>query len=368
MHHAFKRLLALLLLASTQASVVHAQTINRDLSVDLRPVKSALTASDDVEFIVEIRNNGNRPLRLLKWDIPGETDETSFFEVSRDGREVLYIGKHYKRGKPTAADFLLLKAGETLSRTVELSTQFDFTVTGSYQVQYAPHHFLPAEQALSSSKAAEAVAGIGTSPSVIVWVQGASESLIEKNLQSAYASGPITMQGVSYAANCSSSRRTTIASAVSAANTMATNAKSYLQNRPTSTRATSTRYKTWFGSYIASRWTTATNHFINIDDALDNKSLVFDCGCTSSAYAYVYPTQPYRIYLCNAFWGAPMTGTDSKGGTIVHELSHFNVVAATDDHAYGQSAAKSLAISNPTQALDNADNHEYFAENTPALQ
>ena len=52
---------------------------------------------------------------------------------------------------------------------------------------------------------------------------------------------------------------------------------------------------------------------------------------------------------------------------MVHELSHFNVVAATDDHAYGQSSAASLAISNPTMALDNADSHEYFAENTPFL-
>jgi peptidyl-Lys metalloendopeptidase len=81
----------------------------------------------------------------------------------------------------------------------------------------------------------------------------------------------------------------------------------------------------------------------------------------------VYPTQPYKIYVCNAFWSAPTSGTDSKGGTLVHELSHFNAVAATDDHAYGQSAAASLAISNPTRALDNADSHEYFAENTPGL-
>jgi peptidyl-Lys metalloendopeptidase len=71
--------------------------------------------------------------------------------------------------------------------------------------------------------------------------------------------------------------------------------------------------------------------------------------------------------VCNAFWNAPMTGTDSKGGTLVHEMSHFTVVADTDDHAYGQSACKNLAISSPTRALDNADSHEYFAENTPSL-
>ncbi len=63
-----------------------------------------------------------------------------------------------------------------------------------------------------------------------------------------------------------------------------------------------------------------------------------------------------------------MTGTDSKAGTLVHEMSHFTAVAGTDDHAYGQTNAKSLAISNPDLALNNADSHEYFAENTPFLQ
>jgi peptidyl-Lys metalloendopeptidase len=48
-------------------------------------------------------------------------------------------------------------------------------------------------------------------------------------------------------------------------------------------------------------------------------------------------------------------------------MTHFNVVAGTDDWAYGQSAAASLATSNPARAVDNADSHEYFAENTPAL-
>ncbi len=35
--------------------------------------------------------------------------------------------------------------------------------------------------------------------------------------------------------------------------------------------------------------------------------------------------------------------------------------------SYGQSAAASLAISNPGKAVDNADSHEYFGENTPSL-
>jgi peptidyl-Lys metalloendopeptidase len=84
-------------------------------------------------------------------------------------------------------------------------------------------------------------------------------------------------------------------------------------------------------------------------------------------YAYVYPNQPYNIYLCRVFWTAPMTGTDSKAGTLIHEMSHFTVVAGTEDWAYGQTNAKALASSDPDRAVDNADNHEYFAENTPPL-
>jgi peptidyl-Lys metalloendopeptidase len=79
----------------------------------------------------------------------------------------------------------------------------------------------------------------------------------------------------------------------------------------------------------------------------------------------VYPNSAYEIFVCRAFWPAPATGTDSKAGTLIHEMSHFTVVAGTNDWVYGQTGAKNLAISNPTNAVDNADSHEYFAENNP---
>ena len=361
-------LILLSALAASAISTVHAAS-DATVTVEFRAVRSALTANDDVEFQLDFRNNSRRAVRLLKWDIPGETDEGSFFEVKRDGMDVLYIGKHYKRGQPTAADFVVLRPGATLSRKIDLSTQFDFTVTGSYQISYTPHHELPFDRSnlVANKIGAEAVVSPSHSGAVVIWVQGASESLIEKQLLNQYATSPIVMQSVGYAANCSNSQRSSIGSAVNAANNMATESKGYLQGTPTANRASSQRYTTWFGSYTSSNWGIATNHFVAIDDALDSKPLEFDCGCSNSAYAYVYPTQPYKIYLCNAFWSAPMTGTDSKGGTIIHELSHFNVVAGTDDHAYGQTAAKRLAKRSPKKALYNAENHEYFAENTPSL-
>jgi peptidyl-Lys metalloendopeptidase len=165
------------------------------------------------------------------------------------------------------------------------------------------------------------------------------------------------------ATNCTSSRITTLSSAHAQAKTYAANSVSYLN-----AGSTGARYTTWFGSYTSSRYTTVKSHFTKINSALINSAITYDCYCqpsSASAYAYVYPSQPYIIHLCNAFWSAPTAGTDSRGGTIIHEMSHFTVNGGTGDYAYGQSSAKSLATSNPSTAIQNADNHEYFSENTP---
>jgi peptidyl-Lys metalloendopeptidase len=48
-------------------------------------------------------------------------------------------------------------------------------------------------------------------------------------------------------------------------------------------------------------------------------------------------------------------------------MSQFEVVAATDDVVYGQAGARDFADSDPDLAITNADSHEYFVENAPAL-
>ncbi|KJA28634.1 hypothetical protein HYPSUDRAFT_128952 [Hypholoma sublateritium FD-334 SS-4] len=161
---------------------------------------------------------------------------------------------------------------------------------------------------------------------------------------------------------CTTARQTLLNTAIASAETYAANAKSYLSSHTTAT----TRYTTWFGAFTTARYQTVVSHFTLID-ANNFSAFTFDCSCTDSAYAYVYPDTFGKIYLCSAFWSAGNTGTDSKAGTIIHESSHFTNNGGTDDHAYGQTAAKSLATSSPARAVLNADSHEYFAENTPAL-
>ncbi len=170
-------------------------------------------------------------------------------------------------------------------------------------------------------------------------------------------------EGLSFT-NCSSSQQSGVTTAVNGAKTYSTGAKNYLLGKTYST--VGPRYTSWFGAKNSSRFNTTKSHYTSIENAFLTKPVVVDCGCTENYYAYVYPTQPYKIYVCNAFWSAPNTGTDSRAGTLVHEMSHFNIVASTDDWAYGQTACRSLATSNAKKAVDNADSHEYFAENTPS--
>lgn len=299
-----------------------------ELAFTLAVPNAVAPARDAVNVTVTMTNVADHAVRVLRYQTPIDGIKEDLFRVSREGLPVEYLGRHYKWAAPQASDFLTLGSGQAVTATVDLATAYDFATTGTYELAY----------------------GAGDVDNLT----GGVTVQVEGRQFTVPGGANLTTTG------CSSSRISALTTAYASARTMASSALSYLNN---TTPSGTTRYTTWFGAFTSSRWNTAKSHFTQISSRLSNE--VADCTCTDSAYAYVYPGQPYKIYLCNAFWSAPNTGTDSRAGTLIHEMSHFNVVAGTDDHAYGQSACKNLARSSPTRALDNADSHEYFAENTP---
>ena len=80
------------------------------------------------------------------------------------------------------------------------------------------------------------------------------------------------------------------------------------------------------------------------------------------AYAYVYPDKEDTIYLGEGFADAPDIGMNSKAGTLIHEVSHYNSVGGTEDHEYGIEENIKLASKSSNKALNNADSFEYFME------
>ncbi|UVW27918.1 M35 family metallo-endopeptidase [Massilia sp. H6] len=359
--------------AATLMVACGAMAAPQGVTVSVVPDKNTLGKEDDVVVKVTITNASDTPHYILKSRTPFSGIEEALFDVKRDGEPVPYLGAHIKRAAPTRSDYFVLKPGASHTVKVELSGLYDMSVSGDYQISYktvSPQLFLDSPQANGRAGAAARDATSAdnalVSAPASIWIDGRvprgekSQTMLDIEAMKRAAEQPSTAS-LSYS-KCTTSQQSTIASAMAAGTNMANSSDTYMQNG-----VIGTRYTKWFGANNSSRVATVKAHFAAIKDAFANKPVVVDCGCNQNYYAYVYPTQPYKIYVCKAFWTAPMTGTDSKGGTLVHEMSHFNVVAGTDDHVYGQTGAANLAISNPAQAVDNADSHEYFAENTPAL-
>lgn len=333
-----------------------------DITATLTLEKPALNADEDVYVTLTLTNTSAEPARLLKWAVPGEEMAAHVFEVSRDGHALQYLGAEPKRPAPTDKDFLSLAPGQSLIRRVELSRDYDLGITGQYAIAYdvamvnlynrssraSLQSTSPSLQSVTSNRVSLSM--LGRTPS---WQDKLGLARVPVSQAADVGIASLTT------ANCSNTRAAEIATAFESAKLYGSLSLNYF-NAGTQ----DARYTTWFGSYTSSRYATVRSHFERVDDALRTKNVVVDCNCTAypSAYAYVYPAQPYRIYVCGAFWPAPNTGTDSKAGTLIHELTHFTVVGGTSDHAYGHSAAKALANSDPARAVMNADNHEYFAE------
>ncbi|WP_063796492.1 M35 family metallo-endopeptidase [Chondromyces crocatus] len=335
------------------------------LQVSLSGADVALMAQDEVTVTVTFTNASTEPVRVPRWYTGGEAIQERVLEVTRDGTEVAYLGPIVKRMAPRDADLITLLPGEQVERVVVLSDDYDLSVSGAYAVSFRvdgeAHDGEVGGTAAAGAMRPGAALASARAPDLSLWIEGRSNWVQESRARrKASAVDALTFSG-----GCSTSRQSTIVQAMDAAETYAQGAHEYLT---TTTPSGTGRYKTWFGTYTTARWATAQKQFLAIRDAFVGQDVTVDCSCTDSGvYAYVYPREPYNIYVCGAFWSAPMTGTDSKGGTLVHEMSHFAVVAETDDHAYGHTAAKNLAKSSPTKALNNADNHEFFAENTPTL-
>lgn len=137
-------------------------------------------------------------------------------------------------------------------------------------------------------------------------------------------------------------------------------------------------FRRWFGAYTPENSETVRANLKRIYKAIADERLRFYCGhrdepaCQQNTYAYVYPTEPYAMTLCPAFFTLPRMENGSPNddayeygtmeGTIIHEISHFEVVAGTEDHCYGRTECSELALERDYWAIRNADTYQYYTE------
>lgn len=323
----------------------------------LAAVSARVSPTDPATVRFTLTNSGTESALVLKWQTPLFGIEADLFRVEFDGEPATYTGKLVKRAAPQAEDYLEILPGETYAVDVDLAQVYDLSVAGDYAIRFRSR----LDGVRTRETAVQDLEGDGVS------VPLAKGQVVESNPVAMWIDErpeaiQVEMESIGgYTGGCTSSEISALQTAYANATTMSTKAYNWTVSHPTG----GSLYTLWFGSFNSSRFSTVKTHYNSLKTTFSTKTFTMDCGCSENYYAYVYPSQPYKVYLCNAFWQAPATGRDSKAGTLVHETSHFYVVASTQDYVYGATGAQQLARTNPKKAIKNADNHEYFAEDQP---
>ncbi|KAF8722341.1 hypothetical protein AX14_009873 [Amanita brunnescens Koide BX004] len=332
-----------------------------------------------LKIALQVINNGNEPITLVTdpssiLSAAPFTEKFSVFSTRDPNKRPKYKGILAKLSLERAATLNLsttLRPGEKTSAiTHDLSRSYDFTSCGPGEYTFLPIDTLHAIDQITGGIYPVRPA---STPSLNILISADKLVLEDKEPEASVISDP--------------KRQIQLTASLQAAEDYANEAVKYLEN----ISGTTLRFESWFGLYSQKRKEKLQGHFEIIREACpsavfsDNsgdrcacscgdymisckcveKNRVGCCAC-NSLFAYVKAnTNDRTIYLGKMFWDGPVTGRDSKAGTIIHELSHL--VCQTQDRGYGTRDAKDLAVMKPDIALINADSHQYFAENNPYL-
>lgn len=168
--------------------------------------------------------------------------------------------------------------------------------------------------------------------------------------------------------------RTAVRNAVTVATTWSNDAYNRVNNNEAIFRRNEDPvYQTWFGVFSQDRYQ-------RVRAVLDGVRYKLNSGNTLTARCRTNPVDPcdsagviaatyenargdIEAWFCTAFFVLPpRVGFDTQAGSVVHELTHS--IGHTDDipGGYGPVGARNLATNHPDEAVDNADNYEYYEE------
>lgn len=340
------------LLGLAGASCFAAQT-TPNLEVSLE----ALTRGTGTSVLFVLHNRGDSPVQVLIWNTPLEGFRSRLFDVYCDGHSMAYRGPTVKRNKVGPEDYVVVPPGASKSRTLDLADAYGLVPGNTCRVIL--HRDLRDVRSLSDSRTLR--------------LRGKPQRYELPSLEVRLVPRRVTAQIEETASfvGCDSDEEDVLRVALSNGHGLADDAETYLLNVPPPTRPMDARYGAWFGAYDANRYTDVASLYGDVATA-SGSTVTFDCTgrgscagiveeCDPGDFAFTCQNSPgSSVWLCDAFWAAPPTGENSQAGTIVHELSHW---FGTDDIEYGCEDCLELALNVPVDAVSNADNYEYFAEN-----
>ena len=328
----------------------------------------------DIEFTLQ--NLSGSPQRILKWYTPLDGFTGNFLTVCHNGQPVKYDGAFFKRGNPLPEDFLTLEPDKSCFAALDLSEAYNTRNAGVYTVELKENLIEvwgPADSLNNGSDVmptcdfiecvqAQFTVGGGkpAKNSEERLTKGEQQRLKEKlnnkdnaepNATAPYIAPVIknaTVDEENYTREAHAAMMAYLSGCII----------------DISRGSQNEHYKMIFGAPDRTRYTKVNGIIKTIKDGLviNTNSIGYEFNndpALSKVYAYTFKGAS-TVFLCAKFKTAPLTGENSKIGTLFHEWSH--AFGYTDDHRYGRSKCRNLAQNDPDKAVENADNYEYYLE------
>jgi len=312
-----------------------------------------------------------QPLVFCTWDSPLDTIKNTFradvFNITHSsGQQAEYIGILAKR-HAILSDFVTLQAGQSIKVTLDLFNGYYFPSEGTYDIalnSVIRTHLGELElEAVIENGFTDFTYESVTSNTLMMSITTPPPAPFWESSNSTLLGGPAPKT------NCNAAYSDQIRTSGANAITATQQGARYLPGTCTSSLS---YYVKWFGVCDATRFNRVKSDLSSIVSGLQATYPV-DCAgssCTSNTYAYVFPADStHTVYVCGYFWRVPTRNCvlDSQPGTLIHEMSHFNNVANTNDVTYGITNCENLAKNNPAQAVRNADNFCFYTDSCPTV-
>jgi len=335
-------------------------------------LRSSMDGTSKFKFVLS--NPSPNPITFLKWNTPMEFDKTAspIFVVKRAVEDTIHVIPYTNRMasrilpanlEEAKSEFITLNSGETIHAEVDISKGYQLDANATYEVtldaflNFFEGTFAELVEKTHKHKLLSSVKSNSSSSDIPLSVSPLITESIE--IFSIHATKPHLQ--MAFDRNCNQDLQNRFWTLFTPAVQFTNAATSYLQRANCDAL-----YVTYFGYYQSTnRWNTALYHFQNIQRNLNAQSFSIICDTTCQQYvvAFVYANdRSHQIHLCPWLYQQPL---EVQGNTLIHELSHFDDVAGTRDHVYGDGPARQLALTNPDKALNCAENHGTFAMKRP---
>jgi len=316
---------------------------------------------------VTVENTYKTSITACVWNSPLDKSDdilrADMFEVVHSsGIPAQYTGILEKR-LLVLSDFITLNPGQSTTVTLDLLKGYWFPVMGDYKIALsttirAYKGIMEVEELVKKSLAKFSREELTSDPISVELVGLKPAPVWGTPVPQSNVGGPTPKT------NCNSTAASEIRTSGTNAISATQRGYNYLNTACTTSK---TYYIDWFGACDTTRYNTVRTNLNAVYNGL-NANYPVDCAgssCSANTYAYVFPTDTtHTIYVCAVFWKVSSANCvmDSKPGTLIHEMSHFNNVAGTKDVTYGITNCRNLARTNPAQAITNADNYCFYTD------